>query len=293
MTSFQRPANRFEPLSSGSEAQPVSRGMKTTSRPIVIILVLLTMHVVVPSAAAHPLGNFTINHHAGLNVRRDAVVLTYILDMAEIPAFQEISDLDVNRDGIAESDETVGYPAAKCETILPKLDLRMDGNPARLNLQWSTIEFPPGVGGLSTLRLTCLFSAPLSSLRELTRVEFKNDAYAERLGWREIVVSGEGVWFLGELSSTSVSNLLRSYPDDLLTSPLDQREIAFDLALSSTVITQSVQTANSENAPRSEGRETSIVPIDVVRRAGSPAVLVSLFAAIVLGGMYFRRRRNA
>src|SRR3972149_1590493 len=119
--------------------------MKTTPRAIVIIVILLAMHVVVPSAAAHPLGNFTINHHAGLNVRRDAIVITYVLDMAEIPAFQEISSLDANRDGIAESDETVGYHSDKCEAILPKLDLRMDGNPVRLSLQWSPIEFPPGL----------------------------------------------------------------------------------------------------------------------------------------------------
>jgi hypothetical protein len=267
--------------------------MKTTLRAIVIILVLLAMHVVVPSAAAHPLGNFTINHHAGLDVRRDAIVLTYVLDMAEIPAFQEISSLDANRDGIAESDETVGYHSAKCETILPQLELRMDDNPIRLNLQWSTIEFPPGVGGLSTLRLTCVFSAPLSSLGELTRGEFKNDAYAERQGWREIVVNGEGVWLLGDFSSTSASDLLRTYPDNLLTSPLDQREISFELALTSAVATQLAQTAASDNAVPSWDGGTLIVPTEVVRGAGSAAVLFSLALVITLGSWYFIRRRNA
>jgi len=267
--------------------------MKTTPRAIVIILVLLAMHVLVPSAAAHPLGNFTINHHAGIDVRRDAIVLTYVLDMAEIPAFQEISSLDANRDGIAESDETVGYHSAKCEAILPKLDLRMDGNPVRLNLQSSTIEFPPGVGGLSTLRLTCVFGAPLSSLRELTRVEFKIDAYAERQGWREIIVNGEGVWLLGDLSSTSVSDLLRTYPDNLLTSPLDQREISFELVLTSSVATQMAQTAASDNALPSGDRETSSVPTEVVRGVGSAAVLFSLALVITLGSWYTIRRRNA
>lgn len=267
--------------------------MKRAPRPIVIILILLAMHIVVPSADAHPLGNFTINHHAGLHVRRDAIVLTYVLDMAEIPAFQEILSLDANRDGIAESDETAGYPSAKCEAILPKLELQMDDNPVRLNLQWSTIEFPPGVGGLSTLRLTCVFSAPLSSLRELTRVEFKNDAYAERQGWREIIVNGEGVWLLGDFSSTSVSDLLRTYPDNLLTSPLDQREISFELALSSAVATQSAQTADSDNGLPSGGRESSIVPIDVLRGASSSAVLVSLVLVITLASWYTIRRRNA
>ena len=266
--------------------------MKTQARAIVIIVILLAMHVVVPSAAAHPLGNFTINHHAGLNVRRDAIVITYILDMAEIPAFQEISGLDLNRDGIPESDETVGYHSAKCQAILPKLDLRMDGNPIRLSLQWSTIEFPPGVGGLATLRLTCVFSAPLSSLRELTRVDFENDAYSERIGWREIVVSGEGVWLLGDFSSTSVSDLLRSYPDNLLTSPLDQRGISFDLALSSAAATQTAQKANPDYELPSERPESWIVTSDVVGRASPPALLFFPLV-LILGGLYFSRRRNA
>ena len=43
-----------------------------------------------PSTAdAHPLGNFTINHYLGVVVRPDVVVLDYVVDMAEIPAFQE------------------------------------------------------------------------------------------------------------------------------------------------------------------------------------------------------------
>jgi hypothetical protein len=267
--------------------------MKTTPRAIVIILVLLAMHVVVPSAAAHPLGNFTINHHAGLNVRRDAIVLTYVLDMAEIPAFQEISSFDANQNGLAESDETVGYHSAKCGAILPQLDLRMDDNPVRLNLTWSTIEFPPGVGGLATLRLTCVFSAPLSSLPELTRVAFRNGAYAERQGWREIVVHGEGVWLLGEFASTSISDLLRTYPDNLLTSPLDQREISFEFALSPAAAAQFVQPVDQGNALPGGGRKASIVEIEVVKRVGPPALLFSVLAVITFGGLYFRRRRNA
>jgi hypothetical protein len=187
----------------------------------------------------------------------------------------------------------MGYSAAKCEAILPKLELQMDDDPVRLNLQWSTIEFPPGVGGLSTLRLTCVFSAPLSSLRELTRVEFRNDAYAERQGWREIVVNGEGVWLLGDFSSTSSSDLLRTYPDNLLTSPLDQREISFEFALSPAAAAQFVQPVDQDNALPSGGRKASIVEIDVVKRVGPPALLFSVLAVITLGGLYFRRRRNA
>ena len=37
---------------------------------------------------AHPLGNFTINHYAGLRIEPDRVTLDVVIDQAEIPAFQ-------------------------------------------------------------------------------------------------------------------------------------------------------------------------------------------------------------
>jgi len=47
-------------------------------------------------ASAHPLGNFTINHYAGIRVGRDAIQLDVVIDMAEIPAFSEQRQLDTN-----------------------------------------------------------------------------------------------------------------------------------------------------------------------------------------------------
>jgi hypothetical protein len=58
-------------------------------------------------------------------------------------------------------------------------------------------------------------------------LSFENRAYASRLGWREIVVSGEGVDLEGDFATTSLSSRLTSYPDDLLSSPLDQRQVSF------------------------------------------------------------------
>src|SRR5260221_6967489 len=39
---------------------------------------------------AHPLGNFTINHFARLEVHSDKIKMRYVIDMAEIPTFQEM-----------------------------------------------------------------------------------------------------------------------------------------------------------------------------------------------------------
>ena len=51
------------------------------------------------AVAAHPLGNFTINHYAGLRVEPDRVVLDLVIDQAEVPAFQSRLALDTDDDG--------------------------------------------------------------------------------------------------------------------------------------------------------------------------------------------------
>ncbi len=43
-------------------------------------------------AAAHPMGNFSINHYAAIAVAPRQVELRYLIDMAEIPTFQEMRE---------------------------------------------------------------------------------------------------------------------------------------------------------------------------------------------------------
>ncbi|BBD65059.1 high-affinity nickel-transporter [Nostoc commune NIES-4072] len=193
-----------------------------------------------PRADAHPLGNFTINHYAGVQVATDGVGIDYVLDMAEIPAFQEINHLDTNRDRKAEPVETVRYPNQKCQEVNSHLELLIDKQPLALSLLKSTVEFPPGVGGLSTLRLSCNFQGSTELVGANQLIEFEDQFYPQRLGWREITVAANGIPIQGDFTSSSITNRLRDYPTELLSSPLDQRRIDFKLNPSLT---------SSEQAP--------------------------------------------
>ncbi|NJN98377.1 MAG: hypothetical protein HC875_31945 [Anaerolineales bacterium] len=177
-------------------------------------LILMLTHLLAPAAAAHPLGNFTINHYAGLHVTRQAVTVDYVLDMAEISAFQEIGTFDANGNGQPDPAETERYHPAQCAAIAARLDLRRDGQSLPLTVETSTLEFPAGAGGLLTLRLTCAFRSPLTEMAEAVQLEFENNAYAERLGWREIVISSDSVSLDGDLTglTSSTSQRLTAYP---------------------------------------------------------------------------------
>ncbi|MEH2413461.1 nickel/cobalt transporter [Nostoc sp.] len=181
-----------------------------------------------PRADAHPLGNFTINHYAGVQVAPDGVGIDYVLDMAEIPAFQEINHLDTNHNRKAEPIETVEYPDQKCQEVNSHLELLISKQPLALSLIKSTVEFPPGVGGLSTLRLSCNFQGR-TRLVGANELIFEDQFYPQRLGWREITVAANGVPIQGDFTSLSITNRLRDYPTELLSSPLNQRQISFKL----------------------------------------------------------------
>jgi nickel/cobalt transporter (NicO) family protein len=243
-----------------------------------------------PKADAHPLGNFTINHYAGVQVATDGVGIDYVLDMAEIPAFQEINHLDINRDRKAEPLETVGYPAQKCQEVNSHLELLIDKQPLALSLSKSTVEFPPGVGGLSTLRLSCNFQGRTELVGANQLIEFEDQFYPQRLGWREMTVAANGVPIQGDFTSSSITNRLRDYPTELLSSPLNQRRIDFKLNPSLTSSQQapppSVKSSSRlDNAltGRSNDLFTSLITQE---NHNFLTILIALAIAFLWGGLH-------
>lgn len=185
------------------------------------------------AAAAHPLGNFTINHYAGLVIAPDRIDLDIVIDMAEIPAFQERQNMDVDGDGSVADGEAATWAVGACSSLVSKLDLRRDGAVVRLDGGASSVGFPSGAGGLSTLRLECDFSAALvPGIDAPVSITFADTSYTERLGWREIVATGNGtILDTHGLPTTSPSQKLTVYPADMIAIPLDTRKATIDVRL--------------------------------------------------------------
>jgi nickel/cobalt transporter (NicO) family protein len=182
--------------------------------------------------AAHPLGNFTINHYAGVRVEPDRILLDVVIDQAEIPAFQARMTFDTDGDGEVSDAETETGRLAACQALSPSLDLRVDGVPRALELTEGGLTFPPGAAGLSTMRSVCGFQATLGSPLEAgSEIFFADRSFGERLGWREIMVQGSGVSVVAAagadtLRTSSPSNRLTNYPTNLLTQALADNEVA-------------------------------------------------------------------
>ena len=183
------------------------------------------------SANAHPLGNFTINHYDRIEVSATGIEVYRILDMAEIPTFQERQRIDTNGDGTVADGETEAWAAAKADDLKTNLHLVVNGAETKLGNVSHGLTYPPGQGGLLLLRLSAAYKAELpDGWRDSSpTVSFSDTNYADRIGWREIVVrGGPGVDITDSTaSSQDVSNELLNYPQDALSSPLDVRDARF------------------------------------------------------------------
>lgn len=142
------------------------------------------------------MGNFSINHYSKIEVENGAMNLRYIIDMAEIPTFQELGEVDANRDKINSPEEEKAYLSRKVEELKKGLSLELNGEPLHLLTGSSGMVFIPGAGGLPTVKMAIEYKAKIEedALLELNRVLYRDNNYAGRAGWKEVIVlGGEGV----------------------------------------------------------------------------------------------------
>jgi ABC-type nickel/cobalt efflux system permease component RcnA len=218
-------------------------------------------------ASAHPLGNFTINHYDRLEPAGDRVRVLHVLDMAEIPTFQLQPAIEADPRGYAEQ-------------IGQNLHLELDGLPAELTLDDERLTFPEGQGGLPTLRLEAVFSAPVASAAT-TRLDFRDDNDPTRIGWREIVAVPGSTGTRVEQASVpadDVTHALTVYPEDLLSSPLNVHEA--HLAFVPGGPTGAQAPANTAQAGTEAAGLGAAGPVAQVPGTGATAALVAQAAGV-------------
>lgn len=192
---------------------------------VIVALVLLSA----TAASAHPLGNFSVNVHSALVLRPDGVQLSAVTDSAEIPTRQAKGDLDADGNGELGDDELAPAADRRCHLLAGQLVATIGDSTLDWEVKTTSLVAEPGAAGLPTLRLECdLWAA--RDLSSPTTLRFEDRAGDGRVGWHEITATGDGVELVDPaVDATSISDELRDYPDELLASPLDQREAVIEV----------------------------------------------------------------
>jgi nickel/cobalt transporter (NicO) family protein len=164
------------------------------------------------------MGNFSISHYSKLTVSRTALKLLYIIDMAEVPTFQEKSRLDGNGDGTIDAGEKQQYLAKKVDELTQGLGLTLNGNPYSLEKEAGQVELLAGGLNLPTLRLTLRYRLQWDrkALRETNILEYTDANFPGRVGWKEIVaVNQDDIQLLeSSVPAADLSRELTVYPED-------------------------------------------------------------------------------
>jgi nickel/cobalt transporter (NicO) family protein len=247
---------------------------------------LVALSLALPTlAVAHPLGNFTINRYAAVHVAPHALAVRYVVDMAEIPAYEEIAAIDTDGNGTLDPSERAAYLARIPGDLARGLSLTVDGRPLAFGPGVATLELPPGAGGLPTLRLDIAYTVSLASARGMVELHDRN--FAGRPGWQEMIADADdGVAVVDStVPRADRSSALRAYPADLLASPPQVTESRFRIGIGTTSRDVVPTPAGVlVGAGRFRDRFTELVATSAPLDAG--LVLGSFLVAAALGALH-------
>ncbi len=255
---------------------------------VALVLMVLLAITLLPArpAAAHPLGNFSVNQYSRLEIDQTAVHLTYVLDLAELPTVANLQAFDGDGDGSLSDLERNHLKDTLLAEITPQLSLRAGDDVLSLTMQDADLAFQTGQANLQTTRLTAHLQAALPPGTQNTAISYANGYAVDRVGWREIVVVNGGDIAISDAASLAQdqSQGLTSYPTDLLASPLNERSVALTYRVAAGTPAFSASRAASARSPLDFGaRLADIVNGSVTSPVG---MLIALLAAMLWGAMH-------
>jgi ABC-type nickel/cobalt efflux system permease component RcnA len=227
-------------------------------------------------AAAHPLGNFTVNHLSRITVDRESIRVRYVLDLAEIPAFALERSLDPH--GTPSQAVLARWADEHARAIAPQLSLAVDGRNAALEPIGAAVRTRPGAGGLSTLYFTATYRATIGAGAH--RIEYRDRTEPGRLGWKDVVTG----------TTREPTGELRSYPGALIGSPRTRTVLAAQVDASGRITADAAGIADESAAadPAAAPLARSNALSDVLAKGASDPLIVigALLLAIALGALH-------
>ncbi len=238
------------------------------------------------SVAAHPLGNFSVNNFSRIEIGKNQIRIRAVLDMAEIPAFQESQEIDTDKNGTLSNEELNLYLEKITPRYLEGLKLFVDNQPLQIETKAKNISLPIGSGNLPVLRIEWDFVAVIQT-KETHRLKFENTNYKERVGWNEIVIARttDINVFDSTVFGNSITDELRTYPEDMLSAPINERtaELSFT---SSTIPANAKQLQNRNGITTSPVQKDRLAELISVPQITPAIILIGLFIAFGLGAMH-------
>jgi len=243
--------------------------------------ILLVCVCATASLMAHPMGNFSVSHYAKLQPSANGVELQYVLDLAEIPTFEMLREWNIER--TAPQAEIESHAATQARVWLKNLNVALDGAAVHPKFESAIAVIADGAGNLPIMRVTTRARIDAKG----GKLTYEDGNYAERAGWKEIVIDrGHGVT-LRQASQTNqdVSHGLTQYPADPTVAP--PQDLRAEMIWTTPPVAPAVAMAAVRPAPVIQ----QVAQPQAPRQAPAPATLTAKAApaGTVTRGDYLSR----
>lgn len=238
------------------------------------------------AVSAHPMGNFSINHFSALEIYPGLIRLSYIIDMAEVPTFQEMQAYGLPPE--LQHESVARYRERKVQELQNGLLLQIGEQPLSLVLRSSTLTFPAGAGNLPTLRISAVYEAPLAVASG--NILYEDHNYPQRTGWKEIIATAhEGAALsASSVPATSTSNQLTEYSADLIQAAPQELRASLSFTVSASARLSSPMAPPLVDAKVSEARtpRSRLTELMSARQLSVKVIFFSLLVAVGLGAFH-------
>lgn len=163
----------------------------------------------------HPMGNYSVSHYTRIEVGRGGASLLYALDLAEIPTFELLRQWGLDRNSPkADLDRRA---AEQAREWAGRLKITVNGREVRPRFLSADLTVTDGAGGIPVARIAARLALPVAP----GKLEFEDRNYAERAGWKEIVIAAKDGAGLTQTSHGDLerSQALTAYPQDPTVAP--------------------------------------------------------------------------
>src|ERR1700733_12078844 len=242
-----------------------------------IVLLLFVLILSSATALAHPMGNFSINHYSKVTIKQGSIEILYLIDMAEIPTFQELRQFDIT----PKPDDPSAYRYLDRQEQLLKegISVESDGQSVRLEMTSRQVTFADGAGGLPTMKIGFVFRGKLDVPAGAHKLTYLDNNFPGRAGWKEVLVQGDRVAILDSSApGTDRSQELTNYSSDVLNSPPQQlsAQVGFRTSISEPERTASAAVIGTSSKRPIPQRTDSAHPLHARRiQRRSPGAITS------------------
>jgi nickel/cobalt transporter (NicO) family protein len=165
---------------------------------------------------AHPMGNFSVNHYAKIQLEPEGADILFVLDLAEIPTFELLQKWGLNAG--SPKAELQARAVAEARAWATQVRITADGKPVAAKFLGAEMVMADGAGNLPVMRV----STHLNVKAAPGKLEYADGAYPDRTaGWKEVVVvakNGAGIK-TSTAGTKDISQGLTAYPQDATVAP--------------------------------------------------------------------------